>query len=1133
MAADGSVVIEITIDDTDVSGQIRDIDRDFNRVGSNFPQIFRNNMRQIRTSLGQIRTNISDTFSAAANSIRNTFTRANPFRSMFTGLQTATSGITSRMTSGFSNAFSRIRTSASNSIGRMRQDFSNLDRSVQNPLKSMLTMAATITGITGAMNLMGRAISRVDTIDTATKSLTVLTGSTEDAKLVMNDLVDAIDGTPIALNDVALGAKKMVAAGMKAEKVKPVFKSIADAAYGVGDGAQSIDQITSAIASMQSAGVVYADDINRLVDAGIPAWQMLANQTDMSVSDIKKYTSKGLLESNDAIDMLVEGIQNGTDGVAGSTAAMAGLAKTAGDTISGSFGNMKTAIVKIMANVADVLKGDIIDSLKGLTNAFKAVGRVTASEGFANGLRGMVDALKLLSPALLGVVTALAIFSTYMGLTKAVGALRMAIAGLLFTISANPVVAIVAALAGLAVMLVTLYKTNETFRNAVQKTWNFITDMYEKSVEGIKTALSSIMPALQAFGSWTGDKLIAGFSWLGSIGVKAISAIATGLAIAGDAISSFFDYLANSAVGQAVLNALKLSFENITNVLLTLVPFLSRLALGFIGVTGPLGLAISLAITFAATLLKMGGFSAEGINKALKDIGKTLMGILDTALVLIPQFIKIGADLIVKLMEGIAQSIPKLVSVAEQLMNMLNEAIITYLPIIIEVGLQIITAIADGIVQYLPIMINAIISIVTFLVDTIAQYLPTIISVGITILTNLLEGILTVLPEVINTAILIITSLLGILIDNLPMILSAGIDILNALIGGVIAALPALLTAALTIIISLATALLDNLPQLLSAGIELLMALIDGILSILPMLIETALTLIITLATAVIKALPQIIAAGIKILNALIQGIVQLIPALIACALKLIITLVGAIIKNLPQILSAGVKILKMLVQGILSIIGTLIKAGAELIVRLIQAIAKQFPKITAKGKEIPGIVADGIKSAISKMVSIGEDIISGIVKGIGNGFGWVKSKISELGGNITGWATSILKIKSPSRVMRDKVGKWIPAGIAVGIDADASEVEKSMDRMLKIPTNYTAEAAVGINGVGLLDKLKATVNASNIINSNYDDSKVTNLLKQIADKDSNVYLDDDKVGSFTDKDQAMRTFKASRRLAT
>ena len=44
----------------------------------------------------------------------------------------------------------------------------------------------------------------------------------------------AIEGTPIALNDVAMGAKKMVAAGMEGTKVKGVFQAIADAAYGVG-----------------------------------------------------------------------------------------------------------------------------------------------------------------------------------------------------------------------------------------------------------------------------------------------------------------------------------------------------------------------------------------------------------------------------------------------------------------------------------------------------------------------------------------------------------------------------------------------------------------------------------------------------------------------------------------------------------------------------------------------------------------------------------------------------------------------------------------------------------------------------------------------------------------------------------
>ena len=133
----------------------------------------------------------------------------------------------------------------------LASSISTVDTAAQGPISSMMRMAATITGIAGAIDLMGRAINRVDTIDTATKSLTVLTGSAEDAEMVMNDLIDAIDGTPLALNDVALGAKKMVAAGMDAKKVKPVFKSIADAAYGVGNGAASMDQITDAISSMR------------------------------------------------------------------------------------------------------------------------------------------------------------------------------------------------------------------------------------------------------------------------------------------------------------------------------------------------------------------------------------------------------------------------------------------------------------------------------------------------------------------------------------------------------------------------------------------------------------------------------------------------------------------------------------------------------------------------------------------------------------------------------------------------------------------------------------------------------------------------------------------------------------------
>ncbi|EOF7381626.1 tape measure protein [Listeria monocytogenes] len=304
--------------------------------------------------------------------------------------------------SGLVSGFNAAKAAAKGAGAGMREALKN---SVEKPAEqarfSVLRLAAAFGLIAATKNVVGSAISRVDTIDTATKSLTVLTGSAKDAQLVMTDLTAAIDGTPIALDAVALGAKKMVAAGMKAANVKPVFTAIADAAYGVGNGSESIDQMTDAISALQASGVAYADDINRLVDAGVPAWQILANSTGKSVGEMKKYVSEGSLESTKAIAMLTKGIEEGTTGMAGNTAKMAGLAKTAGNTISGSFANMKTAAVKSLANIAENLKGPIIQALDVAKNAFKQFAAVTASPEFQKKLSDLIQKIKEFIPVLI------------------------------------------------------------------------------------------------------------------------------------------------------------------------------------------------------------------------------------------------------------------------------------------------------------------------------------------------------------------------------------------------------------------------------------------------------------------------------------------------------------------------------------------------------------------------------------------------------------------------------------------------------------------------------------------------------------------------------------------------------------
>ncbi|HDT9654329.1 TPA: tape measure protein [Listeria monocytogenes] len=304
--------------------------------------------------------------------------------------------------SGLVSGFNAAKAAAKGAGAGMREALKN---SVEKPAEqarfSILRLAAAFGLIAATKNVVGSAIGRVDTIDTATKSLTVLTGSAKDAQLVMTDLTAAIDGTPIALDAVALGAKKMVAAGMKAANVKPVFTAIADAAYGVGNGSESIDQMTDAISALQASGVAYADDINRLVEAGVPAWQILANSTGKSVGEMKKYVSEGSLESTKAIAMLTKGIEEGTTGMAGNTAKMAGLAKTAGNTISGSFANMKTAAVKSLANIAENLKGPIIQALDVAKNAFKQFAAVTASPEFQKKLSDLIQKIKEFIPVLI------------------------------------------------------------------------------------------------------------------------------------------------------------------------------------------------------------------------------------------------------------------------------------------------------------------------------------------------------------------------------------------------------------------------------------------------------------------------------------------------------------------------------------------------------------------------------------------------------------------------------------------------------------------------------------------------------------------------------------------------------------
>ena len=74
------------------------------------------------------------------------------------------------------------------------------------------------------------------------------------------------------------------------------------------------------------------------------------------------------------------------------------------------------------------------------------------------------------------------------------------------------------------------------------------------------------------------------------------------------------------------------------------------------------------------------------------------------------------------------------------------------------------------------------------------------------------------------------------------------------------------------------------------------------------------------------------------------------------------------------------------------------------------------------------------VKARFVNMVSVGKNIVEGLWQGIINAKDWLLDKIKSFAHTITQGIKDFFGIKSPSRVMRDEVGKMLASGVAVGI---------------------------------------------------------------------------------------------------
>lgn len=227
---------------------------------------------------------------------------------------------------------------------------------------------------------------------------------------------------------------------------------------------------------------------------------------------------------------------------------------------------------------------------------------------------------------------------------------------------------------------------------------------------------------------------------------------------------------------------------------------------------------------------------------------------------------------------------------------------------------------------------------------------------------------------------------------------------------------------------------------------------------------EGLLNQIIPVIERAMEGIAEVVQKAAPILAEQLPVLIEiLLPSLLSAAT----TLIAGLVQALPSLISVLVQqmpmIISMLVSALLSVGGTLVSTGAELLSMLLSGIKSGFEALWRNVVSWARKIPQAIKNGVGSLWSIGANMIEGLWGGIKSKFDSVVARVKELASKLPKAVKKVLGIASPSKVF-EEVGKWIPEGLALGIERNLSPVEMASDAMAGA-TAFTPSYGTGLIG--------------------------------------------------------------------
>lgn len=434
-----------------------------------------------------------------------------------------------------------------------------------------------------------------------------------------------------------------------------------------------------------------------------------------------------------------------------------------------------------------------------------------------------------------------------------------------------------------------------------------------------------------------------------------------------------------------------------------------------------------------------------GADGAEEGVASAVTGLVDTvssmASDLLPQLLEMGTQILGGIMQGLAQSTPTLMATVSDMILQLIQAVTAFLPQFAEAAVTIAGSIVTQLTAFVPQLLQAATTLLMAIVDAVPMIVNTLVPMLPQLITAIVTALLGAVPQLLQAA----TTLLMAIVNALPTLITA-----------LTAALPQILTA-------ITDCLQTSVPVLLQAAITLLMAIVDALPTIIDALVAAIPVIITTLVDFFTNNIDTILGAAIQLLMALVDAIPEILVALGNALPQIISAILNAVVDAVPKLLKKSRELFGKIMEALGELLGKLPGKMLEVRDSIVNGIRNSLGSIGSAAADIVSAIWDHIKELPGMMLDVGRDLVEGLWNGISDMVGWIGDKISGFGDSVLGGLKDFFGIASPSKVMRDEVGKFLPAGIAIGIEDSTLSAVKSVRSMADKLRNTAVESLNGM----------------------------------------------------------------------